>query len=192
MIPRSGGRIRVVPFDVVIPEDEQDNELDDRLQLEADAVLTWAVRGWRQYQDGGLDAPAVVIAATDRYHRESHTVARFVEDRCLTGSPANKATTEQLFKAWEQWRRDDGAEEVSRKVFGRSLNKLAFRPASRGGTVNGSGRASRSWNWRPPNDFRPERLATCGNAETLRIARIFLFTLHVRADRSHTDKACDA
>lgn len=119
-------RIRVIPFDVVIPPEEQDGELDDRLQLEADAVLTWAVNGWRQYQRGGLDAPAVVIAATDRYHRESHAVSRFVEDRCLTGSTVNKATTEQLFKAWEQWRREEGADEISMKVFGQSLDKLGY------------------------------------------------------------------
>lgn len=32
-------RLRVVPFDVVIPEREQDRELDARLQLEADGIL---------------------------------------------------------------------------------------------------------------------------------------------------------
>jgi putative DNA primase/helicase len=122
-------RIRVVPFNVVIPDDEQDHELDDRLQLEADAILTWAVDGWRQYLDRGLDAPESVIAATDKYHRDSHAIARFVDDRCLTESPANKATTEQLFKAWEIWRRNDGADEISMKVFGQSLDKLGY-PAS--------------------------------------------------------------
>ncbi|MBX4383522.1 hypothetical protein K4G98_23525, partial [Mycobacterium tuberculosis] len=35
-------RIRVVPFEVVIPADEQDRELDARLQLEADSILSWA------------------------------------------------------------------------------------------------------------------------------------------------------
>ncbi len=33
-------RIRVVPFEVVIPADEQDRELDARLQLEADSILS--------------------------------------------------------------------------------------------------------------------------------------------------------
>src|SRR5690625_3628608 len=38
-------RIRVVPFDVVIPAEQQDGHLDESLQLEADTILTWAVSG---------------------------------------------------------------------------------------------------------------------------------------------------
>lgn len=127
-------RIRVVPFDVVIPAEEQDQDLDERLQLQADAILTWAVEGWSQYLDRGLDAPAAVTVATDQYQRDSHAIKRFVDDRCLTGSPANKATTEQLFAAWEQWRRDDGAEDISRKAFGQGLDKLGYPT---GAPVNG-------------------------------------------------------
>jgi putative DNA primase/helicase len=53
-------RLRVVPFGVVIPEKEQDNELDARLQLEADGILAWAVAGYRDYLERGLDEPATV------------------------------------------------------------------------------------------------------------------------------------
>jgi len=58
-------RIRVVPFDVVIPEAERDKHLDERLQLQAEAVLTWAVAGWRDYSDrGDLGEPEAVKVAT--------------------------------------------------------------------------------------------------------------------------------
>ena len=52
-------RLRVVPFDVVIPEKEQDGHLDEKLQAEADAMLTWAVEGWKDYVARGekLDEP---------------------------------------------------------------------------------------------------------------------------------------
>src|SRR5262245_31431488 len=39
-------RLRLVPFDVVIPTEEQDEELGDKLALEADAVLTWLTHGY--------------------------------------------------------------------------------------------------------------------------------------------------
>ena len=52
-------RLRVVPFDVVIPESEQDGTLGEQLELEADAILAWAVAGYRDYvARGGLDEPA--------------------------------------------------------------------------------------------------------------------------------------
>ncbi len=42
-------RLRVVPFDVVIPEDQRNKHLDEQLQLDADAVLAWAVAGYLDY-----------------------------------------------------------------------------------------------------------------------------------------------
>ncbi|MBX4298583.1 hypothetical protein K4H04_22770, partial [Mycobacterium tuberculosis] len=67
-------RIRVVPFEVVIPADEQDRELDARLQLEADSILSWAVAGWSDYQRIGLSQPDAVLAATSNYREDSDTI----------------------------------------------------------------------------------------------------------------------
>lgn len=51
-------RLRLVPFDVSIPPAEQDAKLPERLELEADGVLSWLVAGYRQYVDRGLAEPA--------------------------------------------------------------------------------------------------------------------------------------
>ena len=50
-------RLRVVPFDVVIPKPDRDLQLPARLALEADAVLAWLVDGYRQWHANGLDEP---------------------------------------------------------------------------------------------------------------------------------------
>jgi len=127
-------RLRVVPFNVVIPEAEQDHTLDARLQLEADAVLAWAVAGWHDYQQNGLNEPDTVNAATDTYHRNSDAVARFIEERCTTGSPALQSTAAQLHEAWDKWRVDDGAESLTLKAFSMALTNKGFKskPASNG------------------------------------------------------------
>jgi putative DNA primase/helicase len=119
-------RLRVVPFDVVIPEDEQDRALDARLQLEADGILAWAVTGYRDYLTRGLDEPATVRNATDTYHHNSDAVARFIAEECLTDSPVLKATTGQLYDAWERWRVRDGAEPMSQKAFGQALDRHGY------------------------------------------------------------------
>jgi putative DNA primase/helicase len=120
-------RLRVIPFAVEIPVEEQDGELDERLQAEADAVLTWAVDGWADYRRrGGLDDPAVVVVATAAYQKASDAVARFIDDMCLTASPANRATTAVLFESWERWRANDGAEPVTLKAFGQALTAKRF------------------------------------------------------------------
>lgn len=119
-------RIRVVPFDVVIPEEERDGELGDKLALEADGILGWAVEGWREYSQIGLAEPQAVRVATDTYHRDSDAVARFIAEECLTGSPVLKATTKKLFDGFERWRIRDGGDPMSQKAFGLALDDHEF------------------------------------------------------------------
>lgn len=120
-------RIRVVPFEVVITPEGRDPELPERLQLAADEILTWAIDGWREYQAGGLAEPDAVRKATHEYQSDSDAVGRFIEDECVTGSPALKATTSQLFEGWHSWRGREGAPEMSRKAFGQALDRHGYR-----------------------------------------------------------------
>ena len=64
-------RIRVIPFNVVIPASERDPELSERLTLHADAILSWAVAGWQDYRAGGMREPASVLTATEEYQADS-------------------------------------------------------------------------------------------------------------------------
>jgi putative DNA primase/helicase len=126
-------RLRVIPFNVVIPSEERDPHLDEKLQAEADAVLGWAIAGWTAYRANGdkLNEPPQVLTATGDYQRDSDALARFIDEECLTSSPANKVTTRELFTAWERWRAADGAEQISEKRFGQALDKKGY-PASKG------------------------------------------------------------
>lgn len=128
--PAAWRRIRVVPFDVTIPEAERDPHLGERLELAADAILAWAVEGWRQYRDRGLDAPEAVRAATDAYQRASDDVRRFIEAECIV-NPHMWAAMSDLWARWEGWRADDGAEPMSKKAFGQALDEHGF-PAFKG------------------------------------------------------------
>ncbi|MBT2555837.1 phage/plasmid primase, P4 family [Arthrobacter sp. ISL-5] len=108
-------RIRVIPFDVVIPEAEQDPLLPEKLQLEMDAILAWAVAGWQDYQEHGLAEPAAVLAATDNYHRDADALGRFISEECDTG-PGHSALTESLHQAWTVWAAADGAPAMSKRA----------------------------------------------------------------------------
>ena len=50
-------RIRLVPFDVVIPPQDRDSDLPDKLKAELPGILAWAVRGCLEWQEQGLAAP---------------------------------------------------------------------------------------------------------------------------------------
>jgi putative DNA primase/helicase len=118
-------RIRVVPFDVVIPEHEQDTDLDTKLALEADGILSWAIAGWADYLKDGLHEPATVRTATDTYQHRSDDVGRFITERCTLGV-LFKATTQHLYDAWRDWQETEGAPPIGRKEFGHALDRAGY------------------------------------------------------------------
>lgn len=124
-------RVRVIPFDVVIPAGERDSHLGERLELDADAILAWAVHGYRQYSQIGLAEPEAVLRATDDYQQASDAVGRFIADACFL-SPHAFALTSELFTRWTAWAVEDGAEPVSVKKFGQALDAHGY--PTRGGT----------------------------------------------------------
>lgn len=124
-------RLRVVPFSVEIPEHERDSHLGERLELDADAILAWAVAGYRSYDQIGMAEPDAVKAATNDYQRASDALARFIAEACYL-APAAYATTGQLFERWSAWAVQDGAEPMSSKKFGQALDQRGY-PAGPGG-----------------------------------------------------------
>ncbi len=128
-------RVRVIPFAVTIPVDEQDGHLAEHLELEADVVLAWAVAGYSDYVARGnrLAEPDSVVVATDAYRADSDPVGRFLDDACLI-NPNVKATTGELFARWQEWSVLEGAESISQKVFGQALDRrgLIAGPAVHG------------------------------------------------------------
>lgn len=118
-------RLRLVPWDVVIPEAERDHDLADRLRLEADAVLAWLVDGYRDWRERGLAEPDPVVRATSSYRAESDAVGRFLEERCLLMTGAHVRSSE-LFAVWSRWCSAEGEEPGTNKAFTEALQNRGY------------------------------------------------------------------
>jgi putative DNA primase/helicase len=118
-------RVRLVPWEVVIPVDERDEDLGDKLMLELGAVLAYLVEGYRQWRAEGLGDPETVTAATAAYRAESDALKRFVDDRCKTGLNFTVRSSE-LFAAWQKWCATEGVESGSNKAFTESLQNRGY------------------------------------------------------------------
>ena len=118
-------RVRLVPWEVRIPDDEQDGELGDRLQLEADAILAWLADGYAQWRAAGLGDPAQVVKATEQWRGESDVLGRFMDQRCLTGKHYH-ARSADLFTAWCEWCRAENEEPGTQTAFSLALTKAGF------------------------------------------------------------------
>ncbi|WP_405671492.1 phage/plasmid primase, P4 family [Streptomyces canus] len=126
-------RILVVPFDVVIPEEERDGELPERLKQAAPAVLAWCYAGWLDYQKQGLNPPDAVRVRTEQYREESDLLARFLKERTLD-TPHGYERSGALFTAWSDWCHKSGikGEEVGSTVtFAASMQARGYEKKTR-------------------------------------------------------------
>lgn len=118
-------RIRLVPFNVTIPPDEQDRELGAKLEEERPGILAWAVKGCVKWQQDGLRAPAAVTRATGHYRAEMDSLGSFIADRCLTkGHPL--ALAGALYAAYRVWCEKSGERPLTQRKFGLSLSERGF------------------------------------------------------------------
>lgn len=95
-------RLRLVPFETVIPAAERDESLGATLAAEADAILTWLIGGYLEWRKNGFGEPAAVTEATQAYKAESDPLGRFLAERCLL-MPAMRTRSSHLFDAYEKW-----------------------------------------------------------------------------------------
>ena len=123
-------RMRVVPFSVVVPAERRDPRLGEALELEADAVLAWAVAGWQDYTGrGGLAEPDNVLVATQAYRVDNDAVARFLAECCHQGEQLRAGVTD-LHQRWTTWAQQDGADALSAKAFGMALDRHGIAPST--------------------------------------------------------------
>lgn len=103
-------RMRLVPWDVRIPDAEQDRELAQRLiATEASGILAWLVRGCVAWQRQGLGTPAAIAEATDSYRADQDLLGRWIEDRCEQRAELWQATT-SLYTNYTEWCETEGIE----------------------------------------------------------------------------------
>ena len=119
-LPRFGGddgdwvynRIIQVTCKNVIPQDEQDKLLLDKLYGEREGIIYKAIMALKRVIAAGyrFNEPSSVKAARKAYHDENNTVIAFFND-CMVERPEGKVkdgcTTGKVFKVYQEWCRDN-------------------------------------------------------------------------------------
>ncbi|MFC1839808.1 phage/plasmid primase, P4 family [Thermodesulfobacteriota bacterium] len=119
-------RIRLVPFEVTIPEKERDKKLLEKLKQELPGILAWAVKGCLEWQRRGLGEPNEVKTATQNYREEMDVLAPFLSDRCKE-DPTAKITTKDLYDAYLAWCEENGEKPMAKRTMGTKLTEKGFK-----------------------------------------------------------------
>lgn len=95
-------RVKVIPFNNVIPNSKIDIHLTDKLCSDASAILNWCVEGYQMYLTEGLKEPATLLDEIAVYREENDTFGGFISD-CLILDKKAMLERPVLFELFQDW-----------------------------------------------------------------------------------------
>jgi len=119
-------RIKMIPWTVTIPREDQDPGLLEAIMREREGILAWQVRGCLDWQRHGLGEAPEVAQATEEYRLDSDIFGQFLADRCiLREDHRTDATT--LRAAYNAWRTERGEKEITARTLAKELRDRGFQ-----------------------------------------------------------------
>lgn len=116
-------RIRVIPFNVQIPEDKVDKDLKEKLLKESAGILVWMVEGLKMWlNDGGLKESPAIQAAVNDYRTEMDVLEMFIDDYAERDISA-KTSSSDLYRAYKLWAMETGNYTMTNTKFGIEMSK---------------------------------------------------------------------
>ena len=103
-------RFLIIPFQVTIPEEEQDKQLAQKIiRSELSGVFNWVLQGLKRLleQKNFTDCEAVRLAR-QLYEKESDTVKLFLDEECYTPHPTYYEPIKSLYRLYRIFCQDGG------------------------------------------------------------------------------------
>lgn len=117
----------VLPFEVQIPEAEQDRELPKKLRRELSGILNWALEGWRRFQDRGrLEIPKKVRMATADYRGRMDALGGFLEECTTSDGFPDVVFAKDIYQSYTGWCFENGEKPLAKRTFGQRLEDKGY------------------------------------------------------------------
>ena len=124
-------RMRLIRFESV-PK-QVDPHLKQRLKLESDGVLSWALNGWRDVLKAqkkghnGLAVPKCIERETETYRSDQNDLGEWIED-CLFVEPGGFVAAGDLYQSYTSWATSQGVKyPLGQRALGRHLTSLGYQ-----------------------------------------------------------------
>ena len=124
-------RMVIIPFDMNIPLEKVDFELEKRMTDELPAILQWCIDGYIKYLKYGLEEPLCISSQRDEYRVEMDSIAAFIDETCIV-SENSRVRASYLFKAYTSWAKENNQYQMSSTKFGTEFSKRFKKSKSDG------------------------------------------------------------
>lgn len=121
-------RFIIIPFNVTIPENEQDPNLHTKIiENELAGVFNWALEGLRRLlKQGGFTECKTVQDAVKQYKIESSSIQLFLEENGYTKSTTERKLFSELYTEYTNYCDENGFRKFSSINFSKQLRELGY------------------------------------------------------------------
>ncbi|WGH21391.1 DNA primase/helicase [Arthrobacter phage Emotion] len=135
-------RVKLIPWERYFAPHERDHKLGDKLLAEAEGIFAWAVRGAREWFQGGLQDPDIIRDSTKEYRETSDALAGFLPGMFIHDPSAGRVDGKVLFESYLQWADEENLparERWTRRTFFGALEErgLTKRKTNKGVAFDG-------------------------------------------------------
>ncbi len=115
-------RLIIIRFDRSIPESDRDPDLREKLSVERDGILMWALAGLRRLMANSYRFSETSRTRTElrKYKVESNSALSFVEECCFVNADA-ECMREDLFQAYREYCHKNGLKAMSQANFNKDV-----------------------------------------------------------------------
>ena len=125
-------RLRLVPFEVIIPKAKRDPDLMRKLSSEKAGILAWLVQGCVDWLREGLTEPDAVIAATEAYRGTANSLDAFLLE-CCSLADGVVCRSSDLMAAYAGWCARNSRVPLQGRAFAAVLKERGCMPTRVGG-----------------------------------------------------------
>jgi putative DNA primase/helicase len=118
-------RVKMIPFEIIIPDEERDEQLVDKLKAELPGILNWALKGLADYLKFGMMYPEKVNAATQQYRESQDIIGQFLKAKCFL-DPVVSIRASDLYELYKMWAADAKEYILRERQFSEAMKKHGF------------------------------------------------------------------
>lgn len=121
-------RFLIIPFDISIPESQQDKDLAKKIiESELPGIFNWVLSGLDRILSKKSFTPCEAIRKQlENYRKQSDSVAMFLEDEGYQKSPTNHIPLKELYARFRSYCIDSGYRTPSIKTLRERLTHVGF------------------------------------------------------------------